>query len=311
MKTYEYVKDLVCEECNTKFSRRYDHYIQSLNKFSKCYCRKCALKHKSKYVKNNNTILKFTCERCSQEFERSELKHIQLLNENNNHILCGKHSQAYKHSKFYKLMPESAKKEFKKRMSKSSSFHTYNRAQKGKTLEERLGKEKADKCKLKAGKSRTGEKNGQFGKPVPNGCGNGWSGWYKNQYFRSLKELSFLVNFIEKQNLQFQSAENKKFKIPYIGLDNKQHNYFADFIIGNMLIEIKPKGSKNWKQNKIKFDAAIAWCKEHNMVFKCYGDDEYPQLSFNDIKLLELSKEIRFTDKYQKKFDELYKKFEQ
>ena len=43
-----------------------------------------------------------------------------------------------------------------------------------------------------------GEGNPMFGKPSPEGTGNGWSGWYKGWIFRSLRELSFIVNFVEK-----------------------------------------------------------------------------------------------------------------
>lgn len=33
----------------------------------------------------------------------------------------------------------------------------------------------------------------------------------------------------------------KKISIPYIDYDNVQKNYFPDYIIGNQIVEIKPK----------------------------------------------------------------------
>jgi hypothetical protein len=35
-----------------------------------------------------------------------------------------------------------------------------------------------------------------YGKPSPQGSGNGWSGWYKGKYFRSIMELSFIVEYL-------------------------------------------------------------------------------------------------------------------
>ena len=44
--------------------------------------------------------------------------------------------------------------------------------------------------------SMSGEQNPMFGKQTPTGAGNGWSGWYKDWYFRSLGELSYVVNVL-------------------------------------------------------------------------------------------------------------------
>ena len=33
-----------------------------------------------------------------------------------------------------------------------------------------------------------------YGRFSPRGSGNGWSGWYKEWYFRSLLELSYMIN---------------------------------------------------------------------------------------------------------------------
>ena len=72
---------------------------------------------------------------------------------------------------------------------------------------EKYGKEIADD-KLKNLKNKlsilfSGKKNPMYGKPTPIGSGNGWSGWYKGWYFRSLLELSYMINVIERFNLKF------------------------------------------------------------------------------------------------------------
>ena len=53
-----------------------------------------------------------------------------------------------------------------------------------------------------------------FGRPTPQGSGNGWKGWYKGWFFRSLKELSYVVNVLEPNGDIWESAEN--IKIPYV-----------------------------------------------------------------------------------------------
>jgi hypothetical protein len=68
-----------------------------------------------------------------------------------------------------------------------------------KTYEELYGKEKANKMKNNLSILNSGSKNKMYGKPSPQGSGNGWSGWYKGWYFRSLIELSYMVNVIEKK----------------------------------------------------------------------------------------------------------------
>lgn len=55
-----------------------------------------------------------------------------------------------------------------------------NKSNKGKTFEEIYGKEKAVELKEKLSERFSGEGNPMFGKPSPEGSGNGWSGWYKN-----------------------------------------------------------------------------------------------------------------------------------
>ena len=56
--------------------------------------------------------------------------------------------------------------------------------------EKKYGKEAADTKLLNFKKilsnKMSGEKNPMYGKPSPPGAGNGWSGWYKGWYFRSI-----------------------------------------------------------------------------------------------------------------------------
>ena len=79
---------------------------------------------------------------------------------------------------------------------------------------------------------------------------NHLSGWYKNVFFRSSLELSFLIN---NPNKIFESCENKKYSIRY-KLNDKYKTYYPDYTDGHFIYEIKPSGLV--EHNKIKLDAA-------------------------------------------------------
>jgi hypothetical protein len=174
----------------------------------------------------------------------------------------------------------------------------------GKTYEDIHGVEKGALLRKKI--ARFGVKNAQFGRPAYTGSGNGWSGWYKSIYFRSLLELSFIVNYIEKNKLKHCSAETGKYKITYIDNNGRQRNYFADFLIGNTLIEIKPKLAATWSTNICKFIAAERWCLEHNLEFKVYDQTMFEQLSEKQLIRLYEEGNIKWIDRYEKKFKEKY-----
>lgn len=108
----------------------------------------------------------------------------------------------------------------------------------------------------------TGDKNPMYGKPSPNGSGNGWSGWYKGTYFRSIYELSYIVSILERFNIIWECGEMSKHMIKYIDYEGAERNYYADFIIpGKYIIECKPK--KLWDSPKVvsKRKFAEEYCK--------------------------------------------------
>jgi hypothetical protein len=174
----------------------------------------------------------------------------------------------------------------------------------GKTYEEIHGAEKGGLLRKQV--ARTGYKNAQFGRPAYTGSGNGWSGWYRDIYFRSLLELSFIVNFIEKNKLKYTSAEAYAYKIPYIDIEGNRRNYFADFLIDNVLIEIKPKLAATWHVNICKFTAAKKWCKKHGLKFKIYDQTMFDQLSKTQLISMYEDGTIRWIERYEKKFKKKY-----
>lgn len=146
----------------------------------------------------------------------------------------------------------------------------------------------------------SGKNNPMFGKPSPNGSGNGWSGWYKTYYFRSLRELMFLLKYLNNKNTLI-SAESKSFKISYLDFAGKNRNYFPDFILNNKyLIEIKPKKLHFSISVQAKKQAAELFCSSNNLKYKL--------LDMNiNLKLI-LQKyeagDIKFLPKYELKFNE-------
>lgn len=176
------------------------------------------------------------CKSCSKSGD----KNPQYGNSGENNLFFGKkHTQESKDkvsraNKNKSKHTEQRKESLKKKM-------TENNPMSGKSFYdiwvEKYGKEDADKKMLLYKKNKSeetsGENNPMYGKPSPQGSGNGWSGWYKGWFFRSIHELSFMINYIERFELNWKSAESKSYKIEYIDYDGKKRNYFPDFIIGN------------------------------------------------------------------------------
>lgn len=168
----------------------------------------------------------------------------------------------------------------------------------------KYGKEIADKklieFKEKQSKLNRGKNNKMFGKPAPQGSGNGWSGWYKEWYFRSLLELSYMIKVIERFNLKWKSAECKELAIPYTNWDGKQKTYFADFLINNKyLVECKPKKLHNTPSVLSKSSGAKTFSKKRELTYKLRT---VKLLEDEDIKQLHNSGEIKFLPKYEEKF---------
>jgi hypothetical protein len=137
-----------------------------------------------------------------------------------------------------------------------------------------------------------GENNPMFGKPAPQGSGNGWKGWYKDKFFRSLKELSFMAE-LDSKNVAWKSAEY--ISIPYKFMESNR-TYHPDFICGHTIYEIKPLRLINSPNVSAKTKAAKEWCKKHSYSFK-----------IKDVKILSTDKIKQFISDGSLKFQEKYK----
>lgn len=171
---------------------------------------------------------------------------------------------------------------------------------------EKYGAEEATRrqnaYKAKQSELNSGANNSMYGKPAPQGSGNGWSGWYKNWYFRSLRELCYLINHVEANNQSWISAE--QFRIPYKDYDGKERTYSADFLVDNKyLVEVKPEKLFNSTMVRLKKEAAEIFCVEKGYEYLLIDPG---QPSNEQIKMLHDSGQIRFLESYERKYQEKY-----
>lgn len=166
---------------------------------------------------------------------------------------------------------------------------------------EKYGKEEADRLlqlkKEKQSKLSSGKNNPMYGKAPGVGAGNGWQGWYKNQFFRSLRELMCLI-YLDTNNISYHNGESKNYSVEYKTQDGKIKTYRPDFILEDKIIEVKPLKLQNTDVNKRKAKAIKKLAKRLNLKFE-YID---PTIDFNVIKSCYHSGCIKFTHKYEERF---------
>jgi len=169
---------------------------------------------------------------------------------------------------------------------------------------EKYGKDIADQKQLELNKKRSvqmkGKRNNMYGKPSPSKTGKGISGRYKDFYFRSLRELYYIITYLEPNNLPIISAERKDLEVPYTNYDGAERTYRADFLVGNTLVEVKPKSLKDTPLIKLKEEAAKKFCEERNMIYEI----EYIEISdYSKINDLYKNGLITIDEKKKEKFE--------
>lgn len=169
---------------------------------------------------------------------------------------------------------------------------------------EKYGEEEANRrfllTKKKHSQNHSGKGNPMFGRPPTKGTGDGWSGWYKDWYFRSLLELSYVINVLNKDNRKWESAERKELGMPYVDWQGNSKIYFADFLLdGYILVEIKPKRMINTPRVLIKKKAALDFCELNKFQYEIITPD---YLNKDDLIFLYKNGIIKFSSKSEKQF---------
>lgn len=150
--------------------------------------------------------------------------------------------------------------------------------------------------KSKFSKGKRGHRYGK--KPSQIFYRHSYTGYYKKIFFRSLKEASFMI-FLDENKISWQSGEEIGLKIPYIGIDGREKNYWPDFLINNeKIVEIKPLHMQNCDVIEVKSAAARKFCESEGLKFVILDFQARPDLV---IKKLE-TKELVFNRNLEEKF---------
>lgn len=117
-----------------------------------------------------------------------------------------------------------------------------------------------------------GSKNPMYGKVPSSMCGVGIHGKFKGTYFRSSLELLYLIYWHEQGTLAI-SAENDRFKVPYVDSSGKFRYYFPDFYLPDekILVELKPRKLQKAKNCELKFKALIFYHKDKKCEIRSYN----------------------------------------
>ena len=290
----------------------------------KKYCRICPkcnkkLFHTNKKNRNFADRKGILCSSCSQK-RAHKRPEVILKNKQRAILLSEKYSG--KGNPFYgKKHSEETKNKLREKDRSYTQTNGFRRksARKGKDngmygrsvfniWVEKYGKEIAIQKEKELNKKRSinssGKNNPMYGKPSPNGAGNGWSGWYKGWFFRSLRELSYMIKDIEGRNKKWRTAETKDLRVKYIDYKGDERTYSADFLVEEKeLIEVKPKKLNKSLTVRLKASAARKFCKKKGLTYKI---KDVKILSEKEIKKLHDDKTIKFTDRYEKMYNERY-----
>lgn len=255
-------------------------------------------------IKKNQTI-KVKCSQCNTTKNIGYYGHVvNRTKSNEDEYLCSKCVNGNRISNYNRdntgislnerLGEDGASKSIKKRLATIAENERNGilipRPGNTKTWDERYGIEESNKKKIWMRDNnklvpKYGEDNPQWGKPAHKLSGKGVKGYYNGIFFRSLMEASFIINFLDRNDMKFENGELKKFAIPY-KLNDNPRNYFCDFVVGKTFYEIKPQALHNTEMNRCKWESARKWCDDNGFEFKVYSEYDFDLLKRSEIDIL-------------------------
>jgi len=167
---------------------------------------------------------------------------------------------------------------------------------------EKYGLEKATELeqqrKQKLSTVFSGSGNPMYGRPSPQGAGVGWKGWYKQEFFRSLRELCFMIQMDETE-IDWVGAEH--ISITYKDATGNHRTYRPDFLVNETtLIEIKPQRLIDSPNNKLKCQAAELFCQQNGLEYQIRDVEIDARLIRKHID----NGDVKFDDRYQARFEQ-------
>jgi hypothetical protein len=285
--------EVVCKTCGS--IKVYASALSAYNNRKRTHCVKCKVNFKKKW---KDELTEEEYEKRMDEYKQK--KRTESSGESNN--MYGKTIFDVWVAKYGLVEAERRREEHRENSRNGNTFAMAGRSVYSVWLE-KYGEEEANKrmedmAEKKRVKS-SGSKNPMFGKPSPMGSGYGWKGWYKGWYFRSLRELSYMINVIEKNNHKWEHAEERKYSINYTSYDGSERTYRADFIIDDtLMVEIKPKRLHSTPLVMLKKKAAEEFCKSRNMVYSIVDCDIDIKSIFDLFQKGEIILESRYKDRF-------------
>lgn len=270
---------------------------------NKPYSRECPQCHDIIYHTNkNNCKSSIKCNRICRKCKGE--KHKIFMSGVNNPFYGKKHSaesiskirnsdKSYRQSDKYRKIMSIATKGANNPMYGRSVYSIWL-----KKYGKEIADEKLKNWKILQSTKNRGKDNHWYGKCPPQGVGYGWKGWYKGHYFRSLREVSYMI-YLDENCIKWQSAEKLDYYIEYTDYNNNIRTYIPDFLVNDCeLIEIKPIRLHNAPKTIAKKLAAEKFCINKNLTYKLIDF----QIDAEKIKQKLESKEIRFHRDYEQKF---------
>lgn len=254
--------DSKCETCNNETKFRSDHYLRFCSNV--CMHLSSDIRQKRKLnmlgrIQTEETISKRISN--TDQLEKEKTRISTML-------------EKYGSLSVYDAMSEERKIEVKNKItekrtgekhSKEHHIKVINSKRKNGTLKH------TEKTKRKM--SKTHLENYQRENP-PNYMSNhrvikkGFkTGYFNDLFFRSSYEERFLIE-CKKANIEVQSAETKKFRIPYYLVDEIRKFYYPDFYLPkyNCIVEIKPLSMLDDDIVSLKTQAALLSKTDYNYI---------------------------------------------
>jgi hypothetical protein len=164
----------------------------------------------------------------------------------------------------------------------SKHFTAINRMRKGKKFEEIFGEVRAAQIRETFSKSKMGSKNSAFGKVYRN-SGRSVKGYYKEKFFRSLLELSYLLH-VESLGISVSTIEYECFSIPWVDDKGSQRTYKIDFFLPeySVAVEIKQSFALQNRDNILKWSSAQDFFNKINVEFAVVTERDISKISFQE-----------------------------